>query len=133
MKIVIDSNVFVPGFTNPDCVSAEILKMMLNSDFILLYDSRILDEYKYLLKYSKFYFSKDLINSLIEFIENMGEKILTKPLSIVFSVHGNKKFYEVSIYGKADYLITLNKNHYPDEKFIVSPSEFIKYFVRSNI
>lgn len=133
MKIVIDSGVFISGFTNPDSISAEILKMLLNSDFILLYDSKILEEYKNLLKHIKFYFSKDIINSFIEFIESMGECILTKLLTAEFSDDENKKFYEVSICGKADYLITFDKKHFPDEKFIVSPSEFIKYFVRSNI
>lgn len=133
MKIVIDSGVFISGFTNPDSISAEILKMLLNSDFILLYDSKILEEYKSLLKHSKFNFSKDIINSFIEFIESTGECVLTKPVTAEFSDDENKKFYEVSICGKADYLITLDKKHFPDEKFIVSPSEFIKYFVRSNI
>lgn len=133
MKIVLDSNVFVSGITNPDSVSAEILKMLLNSDFVLLYDSKTLDEYKSLLKQSKFNFSKDVISSFIEFIENMGECISTKSVSAEITDEENKKFYEVLICGKADYLITLNKNHYPDEKFIVSPPEFIKYFVRSNI
>lgn len=133
MKIVLDSNVFVSGITNPDSVSAEILKMLLNSDFVLLYDSKTLDEYKSLLKQSKFNFSKDVISSFIEFIENMGECISTKSVSAEITDEENKKFYEVSICGKSDYLITLNKNHYPDEKFIVSPPEFIKYFVRSNI
>ncbi|MBN1632851.1 MAG: putative toxin-antitoxin system toxin component, PIN family [Ignavibacteria bacterium] len=133
MRIVIDCNVFVHGFTNPDCVSAEILKMLLNSDFLLLYDSKILDEYKSLLKQNRFNFSKDLISSFIEFIENMGECISTKPVSAEFKDEENKKFYEVSICGKADYLLTMNKKHFPDEKFIVTPSEFIKYYIRSNI
>ena len=133
MRIVIDTDVFMHGFTNPDCVSAEILKMLLNSDFTLLFDLRILNEYRGVLRYGKFNFSKDAVNSIVEFIEAMGECVLTKPLTAEFKDDGKIKFYEVTICGKADYLITLDKKHFPDEKFIVNPSEFIKYFVRENI
>ena len=41
-------------------------------------------------------------------------------------------FLEVAISGKANYLITGNIVHFPKEKFIVTPREFIEIFLAAH-
>jgi len=99
--------------------------MMLNYNLTVLFDERILNEYKNVLKREKFGFSDELINPLIEFIRSEDVSVISEPSALRFSDEDDKKFYEIALTGKADYLITGNKNHFPKKKFVVSPSEFL--------
>ncbi len=126
MNIVLDTNVLISCLINPDGNPAKILNMILNGDLFVLYDIRILDEYKKVLKREKFGFTKDLIIPFLDFIESEGINIIPNPSRVKFKDKDDKKFYEVAISGNAKYLITGNKTHFPKEKFIVNPTEFLK-------
>jgi uncharacterized protein len=126
MIVVIDTNVLVSGLINPEGNPAKILNMILNSNLTVLFDERILSEYRNVLKREKYGFPDDLINPLIEFIRSEGISIISEPIALKFQDEGDKKFYEVALSGKADYLVTGNKNHFPNKKFIVNPTEFLK-------
>jgi putative PIN family toxin of toxin-antitoxin system len=126
MNVVVDTNVLVSGLINPNGNPAKILNMILNSNLTVLFDERILSEYRNVLKREKFGFSDDLINPLIEFIRSEGISVISEPAALKFTDEDDKKFYEIAITGKADYLITGNKNHFPNKKFIVNPMEFLK-------
>jgi len=43
-----------------------------------------------------------------------------------FTDEADKKFYETFKTAEADYLITGNTKHFPDEDGIVSPREFVE-------
>ncbi len=126
MNVVVDTNVLVSGLINPDGNPAKILNMILNSNLTVLYDERILSEYKNVLKREKFNFPDDLINPLIEFIRSEGISVISEPIALKFPDEDDKKFYEIALTGKADYLVTGNKNHFPNKRFIVNPTEFLK-------
>ena len=126
MNIVIDTNVLVSGLINPNGNPAKILNMILNSNLTVLYDERIINEYRNVLKREKFGFPDDLINPLIEFIRSEGISIISEPISLKFTDEDDKKFYEIALSGIADYLVTGNKNHFPNKRFIVNPTEFLK-------
>jgi putative PIN family toxin of toxin-antitoxin system len=126
MNVVVDTNVLVSGLINPNGNPAKILNMILNSNLTVLFDERILSEYRNVLKREKFGFPDDLINPLIEFIRSEGISVISEPAALKFRDEEDKKFYEVALTGKADYLITGNKNHFPNKKFIVNPTEFLK-------
>ena len=125
MKIILDTNVLVSALINPDGNPAKILNLVLNSNLIILYDVRILDEYKNVLRRDKFGFNEETINPFMDFLETEGISITPNPSSIKFKDEDDKKFYETALSGKCDFLITGNKSHFPNEKFIVSPSEFL--------
>jgi len=127
IKAVIDTNILVSGLINPNGNPAKIINMILNSDINVIYDSRIIEEYYNVLKRDKFSFSGDLIVPLLEFIQNEGISVTPGPVKLKFHDTDDKKFYEAALAGEADFLITGNKKHYPKEKFIVNPAEFLDF------
>jgi len=91
-----------------------------------LYDNRILREYETVLSRRKFRFEKEIIEPLIDFIKNEGSFIVANPLNIVFKDEDDKMFLEVAKSGNAEYLITGNTVHFPNEQIIETPGEFIE-------
>ena len=126
MKIILDSNVVVSALLAPHGIPAKILNLVLNGSVTLIYDNCILSEYINVLYREKFKISKELLNSVIDFIKKEGEYKIAIPQNIKFEDEDDKVFYELLKNGNADYLITGNKKHFPDEKGIVSPREYIK-------
>jgi len=128
MRVVIDTNVLVSALISPNGTPARILSALLNDKIKILYDNRIIFEYLKVLSRDIFKFNNDLINELIIYIHHNGEYINADYSKIKFEDESDKKFYEVFKTGFAALLITGNKKHFPKEKEIVSPKEFIKAF-----
>ncbi|MFK5927000.1 MAG: putative toxin-antitoxin system toxin component, PIN family [Desulfuromusa sp.] len=126
MKIVLDTNVLISGLINPTGVPAKILNLILNQNIIVLYDTRIIKEYVDVLKRRKFSFTKESIDPLLDFIKYEGCFVAAEPLKISFKDEDDKMFLEVAKTGRAEYLITGNIIHFPKERFIVTPREFIE-------
>lgn len=125
MNVVIDTNVLVSALWSKNGTCANILYRVLNYDLIIVYDKRILHEYKIVLERQKFGFEKDEVESIINFIKNEGLCIVAKPLDIRFVDEADKKFYEAAKTLNCK-IITGNKKHFPDDKNILLPSEFVK-------
>jgi uncharacterized protein len=125
IKAVVDTNVFVSGLINPFGNPAKVINMFLNGDITLLYDVRILEEYRNVLRRDRFGFGEELINPLPDYVESSGESILAGGVNNKFSDEDDRKFYEVAKSGGADYLITGNKVHFPKDEIVVNPTEFL--------
>lgn len=125
MNIVIDTNVLVSSLWKKEGTCTRILYKVLNYELILVYDQRILHEYKSVLERPKFCFSNDEVKSLIDFIKNEGLCVVARPSAIKFIDESDKKFYEVAKTIGCK-LVTGNKKHFPDDGDVVSPSEFEK-------
>jgi len=130
MKIVLDTNVLISSLLNPNGNPAKILNLILADKIILLYDNRILIEYFDVLKRKKFGFTDELIYPLLDFFKHEGLYINAEPIEIKFDDEDDKKFYEVYKSGNANYLITGNLNHFPKEKYILNPVNFLKIFLK---
>ena len=131
MYIVLDTNVLVSSLINPFGTPAKILNLVLNERIHLLFDTRIMNEYKEVLLRKKFNFTSQIVNDLLEFIKHNGTNIIVDPLSIDFKDPDDLPFYEVAISGKANYLITGNLAHFPlnnKQVEIVDPGKFIKLY-----
>lgn len=124
-RAVVDTNVFVSGLINPSGNPAKVINMFLNGEVILLYDVRILEEYRNVLKRDKFGFGEELINPLLDYIESSGESVVAGGVNNKFRDEDDRKFYEVAKSGGADYLITGNKAHFPKDGIVVNPAEFL--------
>ena len=124
MRVVIDTNVLVSGLLNPNGIPSKILGLLLNGKIEILYDHRILEEYREVLRRDKFGFSSEYIDALLEFIKYDGVFILSDPIGEQFKDEDDKKFLEVAKSGEATYLITGNTAHFPREKIIINPKEF---------
>ncbi|MDR1893874.1 MAG: putative toxin-antitoxin system toxin component, PIN family, partial [Spirochaetales bacterium] len=126
MKIVLDTNVLVSALLNSYGVPAQILGFVLNGTIKIVYDNRILEEYKDVLNRKKLNINSELINFIIDFINNEGEYKIAEPQSIKLKDEDDQMFYEVYRSGEIDYLITGNIKDFPKEKNIVTPREYIE-------
>lgn len=123
MNVVIDTNVLVSALWSKNGTCSKILYRVLNYELTVVYDQRILHEYKVVLERPKFGFSKDEVKAIIDFIKNEGLCIVAKPIDIKFIDESDKKFYEVAKTVNCK-LITGNKKHFPEEKDVLLPGEF---------
>ena len=125
MKVVIDTNVIVSALINVNGPPAKILSLILNGNLEILYDNRIIFEYAEVLSRKEFDFSLETINDMLGYFRHEGEFINADHLKKEFSDETDKKFYEVFKSGGAEYLITGNVKHFPKEKAVIIPAEFI--------
>jgi uncharacterized protein len=132
MKVVLDTNVIVSGLINLEGTPAQIVNLLINGRITLLYDSRILREYVEVLNRKKFGFNKSAIAPLLDYIRNEGEYVAAEPTSQKFVDKDDKMFYEVAKTANAKCIVTGNKDHYPDERIVKSPKEFIELYLSEN-
>ena len=125
MRVVLDTNVLVSGLLNPNGPPASILNLLINEKLELLYDSRIIQEYREVLHRARFGFDPDWIEALVDYLKDAGEYISAMPTNLPFRDKYDRVFYEVMATGKADYLITGNSNHFPKDDGIRNPREFL--------
>ena len=129
MKIVLDTNVIVSGLISPYGNPAEIMRMVSVGEIRLCYDARIITEYKEVLRKPKFQFNPEKIDIILDQIQYLGEIVSSKPLMNSLPAPGDNPFLEVALAGNAEYLVTGNINHFPNNLCqvikIVSPSNFI--------
>ena len=71
------------------------------------------------------FFDNGLIAYLLNFIEFEATFIEAAEQNAVFNDDDDKKFYEVFKTAQAEFLITGNIKHFPKEKGIVTPAEFL--------
>ena len=104
------------------------MEKLFDKEFIPLLSEEILWEYHSVLRRKRFSFTEELIQSLIDAIENLAEKILPYPADEVLPDMKDLPFYEV-VLTKNDpsaYLVTGNIKHFPQKAFVVTPREFLE-------
>jgi len=102
-----------------------VLQLLLGGKVSFLLDVRMLEEYSEVLQRPKFGFRKEWINPLLDFLRSEGEFVVPQPVSGVFPDPDDAVFFEVAKAGGADYLVTGNTRHFPDDKIVVTPKEFL--------
>ena len=132
MKIVLDTNVLVSGLLSAFGPPADIVRLVISGDLSLLYDARILLEYKEVLLRPRFSFDSADINDLLAQIETSGAAVAAPPLAQRLPDQDDEPFWEVALAGKAQYLVTGNLKHFPVKKSqgmtVVLPAEFLKLY-----
>ena len=130
MKIyaVIDTNVIISALLSrhQDSATVQILNCLYDRVIIPIYNDDILEEYKAVLRRSKFNFSESAITATLEAIEKGGlksdrigsDEVLPDPKDIVF--------YEVTLSVEDSFLVTGNIKHFPKNPFVVTPSEMLQ-------
>ncbi|MEW6002083.1 MAG: putative toxin-antitoxin system toxin component, PIN family [Nitrospirota bacterium] len=130
MFIVLDTNVVVSALITPFGNAARILDMGICGDLKMLYDDRILTEYREVLLRKKFGFAENDVNTLLEYIETEGLRITSTIINEPLLDRADLPFLEVAVSGKADALVTGNKRHFKIKSIkdlkILSPDEFLK-------
>lgn len=130
MFIVLDTNVVVSALITPFGNAARILDMVISGGLKLLYDDRILTEYREVLLRKKFGFAENDVDTLVEYIETEGLRITTSVCKENISDKDDLPFLEAAFSGEADALVTGNKRHFkvklPKRLKILSPDEFLQ-------
>ena len=127
MKLVLDTNVIVSAFINPQGKPSEILKMIVNRKADLIYNIVILSEYENVLLRPKFSekIDSDNIRKLINLIGIIGTSFDPVSSKIKFLDKSDRIFYDTAKYSDS-ILITGNMKHFPRESFIMTPADFLK-------
>jgi putative PIN family toxin of toxin-antitoxin system len=136
MRVVIDTNVLVSGVMNPHGPPGRIVDRALAGAFTVLYDDRVMSEYREVLARPRFRFNPADINALLDFIEVTGEPVAGRQLPIVLPDSRDLPFLEVAAAGRADALITGNTKHFQPrrgqhEVTICTPAEFIRSWAQN--
>ena len=72
MKVVVDTNVLVSALLRQGTPPAAVLDALLGGELTLLYDERILDEYREVLGRPKFGFEPEKVDALVRFVTSCG-------------------------------------------------------------
>jgi putative PIN family toxin of toxin-antitoxin system len=127
-RIVLDTNVLVSGLLTPHGNAARIVDAVLAGKFLLLYDQRILEEYREVLSRPSFKMNLLFMEEVLAAMEQGGESVPALPVPQPCSDPDDTMFLEVALGGQADALITGNKRHFPSAVSgfpILSPVEFL--------
>jgi putative PIN family toxin of toxin-antitoxin system len=127
MQIVLDTNVIVSAFLAPDGKPAAILRLVLRGDFTVCFDTAILAEYEEVLLREKFAgkIHRQAVQRFLALLYGMGSDIISLPSTISLPDEADRKFYDRAKTAGAA-LVTGNKKHFPDEPFIMTPTQFLE-------
>ena len=124
-----DTNVLVSALIQPEGIPARILDLILSGQVEIVLDNRIYAEYQDVLLRPEFGFAPELVDGLLEFLLQSGERVYSIKTSVALPDVYDGKFLEVAIDGTADFLVTGNLKHFPRRQRrgvrVVSPREFL--------
>jgi len=131
MRVVIDTNVLVSGVINPHGPPGRVVNAILSEMIIVLYDDRILSEYREALMRPIFGFQRADVDVLLEFLELTGEHAGAGPIAVVLPDATDLPSLEVAVAGRADALITGNIKHFKPRRgqhniHVSTPAEFVR-------
>jgi len=136
VNIVLDTNVLVAGLLSPFGTCGEIVRMISAGELMLLYDARIISEYREVLKRDKFKFNKDKIAALLEYIEFRGQPVASLPLAGSLPDVDDAPFIEIAIAGRVECIVTGNQKHFPvklcQRVKILLPNEFLVFYKKQH-
>jgi putative PIN family toxin of toxin-antitoxin system len=133
VRIVLDTNVLVSALLNPHGTPGRIIDLVLSGAVVVLFDDRILAEYRDVLARPKLRISPVESSYLLEFIETEGVLAPAPPLDVELPDPDDLPFVEVAAAAFADALVTGNARHFsPAVEIlsmpILSPAEFIEFW-----
>jgi putative PIN family toxin of toxin-antitoxin system len=124
---VIDTNVLVSALIthNPKSATARVVRLMLDNDFIPMYDADIIAEYEDVLHRSKFPILSEVADALISYIVEHGVEASRVIFDEPMPDEDDRVFYEVSLSKEDSFLVTGNLRHYPTSPRVITPADFI--------
>jgi putative PIN family toxin of toxin-antitoxin system len=128
MRIVLDTNILVSALLSPFGPPARVLDLILSGEIRLVYDDRMMAEYREVLARPKFGFAPEDVADLLAFLEADGEPVTARLLSSELPDADDLPFLEVAAQAKAT-LVTGNTAHYPASArgavSVLTPAEFL--------
>ena len=129
MRLVLDTNVVISAFINPDGKPSQIVKMILGRKVEFCYNSVILSEYESVMSRAKFASKIDSgnIRRFIDLLRSIGFSFEPRLSVIKLQDEDDRIFYDTAK-ESGSVLISGNIKHYPKEPFIVQPADFLERF-----
>lgn len=125
--VVIDTNVLVSALItkNPEAATAKVVRLLLEQEFVPLYDADIIAEYEDVLHRPKFPILKETADALISFIIENGIESSRVDFEESMPDEDDRVFYEVSLSQDDSFLVTGNLKHYPTSPRVITPADFV--------
>jgi len=123
-NLVLDTNILVSALWSLNGNSAKIVELVLYSEANIYFSDSICKEYINVLNRPKFKFRQEYKQPLLNGLFECGNLINVESSKIILPDESDRKFYDVA---KAtnSFLITGNQKHFPKERMIISPAEYL--------
>lgn len=125
IKIVMDTNIIISAALTPLGNPAKIIDMVFEDKLQIFYSLQILSEYKEVLSRPRLKITTRTQIDILGAIKEVGTLIEPTISNIPFIDESDRIFYDTAKTSRA-ILISGNIRHYPDEAFIMTPSDFLK-------
>lgn len=124
---VIDTNVLVSAMItkNPEAATAKVVRLLLDKEFIPMYDANIIAEYEDVLHRSKFPILPEVADALISYIIEYGVETSRVNFDEPMPDEDDRVFYEVTLSKEDSFLVTGNLKHYPTSPRVITPADFV--------
>ena len=124
---VFDTNVLVSALMSrrADSPTVALLDYVLDGRIVLLYNEEILNEYDEVLHRSKFEFSAERIQAVIDLVRT-GLRLDPTESGETFPDADDRVFYEVALSKDDAYMVTGNLRHFPKTPIVVTPAQMMK-------
>lgn len=126
---VIDTNVLVSALIthNPEAATAKVVRLLLEGNFIPMYDEDIIAEYKDVLHRVKFAILPETADTLISHIIENGMEASRFNFEEPMPDEDDRVFPEVALSKEDSFLVTGNQKHYPTSARIITPAQFLVF------
>lgn len=128
MNIVLDTNVLVAALLSPFQPPGRILDLILTGELKIVFDDRVMAEYRTVLLRPKFGFDRRNVEELLDECAGMGHFLTAAPLGQELQDPSDAMFVELAVAAHAP-LVTGNSRHYPSERchgiLVFSPAAFL--------
>ncbi len=133
LNLVVDTNVIISAALSPEGNAGKILGFIADNEEIqIFYSAEILLEYEEVLSRKRLGIAPEKQTSYLEIIKKLGRGFDPVLSGISLPDESDRTFYDTARQAKA-ILVTGNKKHYPAEKWILSPAEFVQLWGRGII
>jgi uncharacterized protein len=134
MNIVLDTNVLVSALLSPFQAPGRILDLILAGDLHIVFDDRVMAEYRAVLLRPKFGFDRRNVEELLEECTGNGHFLMAPPLRLDLPDPADAMFIELAFAAQAP-LVTGNTRHFPSDRsqgiLVLSPAAFLDTWQQS--
>lgn len=124
-----DTNVLVSGLLSPHEPLGTVVDLVGSGAHRVCFNGRILAEYRDALTRPRFALPPESVETVLAQLVGIGYRLMARPLRIKLPGPGDQPFLEVAVAAMADYLISVNRKHFPAELCrgiaVVNPREFL--------
>ena len=125
---VIDTNVLVSALLKWDSVPGNVLQFTITGVVTPVLNEDILREYREVLLRKKFHFPESVVDAILDNLAAQAVFINEEKLDVNLPDPKDVVFYEVVMEKRKNqdaFLVTGNLKHFPVERFIVTPRQFL--------